>query len=81
MIHTHTYEILDMEAKHFGGEKHGQLSGIMMKDALHMNGTVALQVTKNYAMGYSHKTTYVAFTDDKDKYYDVMVADFEEILK
>lgn len=47
MIHTHTYEILDMEAKHFGGEKHGQLSGIMMKDALHMNGTVALQVTKN----------------------------------
>ena len=81
MIHTHTYEILDMEAKQFGGDKHGQSSGIMMKDALHMNGTVALQVTKNSAMGNSHKTTYVAFTDDKDKYHDAMVDDFEEILK
>lgn len=81
MIHTHTYEILDMEAKYFGSDKHGQLSGIMMKDALHMSDTVALQVTRNSAMGYFHKTTYVAFTDDKEKYHDAMVADFEEILK
>lgn len=58
MIHTHTYEILNMEAKYFGGDKHGQLSGIMMKDALHMSDTVALQVLNN-----KHKTTYVAFTD------------------
>lgn len=76
MIHTHTYEILNMEAKHFGGDKHGQLSGIMMKDALHINGTVALQVTKD-----SHKTIYVAFTDNKKKYHEAMVADFKEILK
>lgn len=75
----HTREILNMEAKYFGGDKHGQSSGIMMKDAFFMNDTIALQKF-DVVDGVRHKTVYVAITTDKEKYFDEAVEDFNSIL-
>jgi hypothetical protein len=76
----HTKHYLNQNAKYFGGEKHGQVSNITIKDALLEPNTLALQEIF-HLNGEQVKVIYVAFVEDKEEYYQDAINDFEKLLK